>query len=51
MKKFLTLFIAAVMLLGIAGCTTEDSPQTAGNSPLAGQKVAYIMQMAESDIF
>lgn len=51
MKKFLTLFIAAVMLLGIAGCTTEDNPQTAGNSPLAGQKVAYIMQMAESDIF
>ena len=55
MKRFLGWILAIVLLLTAAGCSPaangEDSAAPDVDSPVAGMKVAYIMQMAPSDIF
>ena len=53
MKKITALVIAILSLFCAEGCTAPNSGHTQTNvdSPLAGKKVAYIMQMAPSDIF
>ena len=54
MKKIFIIFLMIVFTLSIAGCsnskTTEENNDMV-SSPVAGKKVAYIMQMAPSDIF
>lgn len=52
LRKVAAFLTAAVMLCSFAGCSASDekSPPVA-DSPVAGKKVAYIMQMASSDIF
>ena len=45
---------ALLCILSLAGCGGTAQPQSASDgadSPVAGKKVAYIMQMARSDIF
>ncbi len=51
MKKLVALLTAAVLLFSIAGCTSNNDPAPDAASPVKGKKVAYIMQMAPSDIF
>lgn len=46
MKKLLSLLCAAVLVLTSAACASD-----AAASPLAGRRVAYVMQMASSEIF
>ena len=46
MKKLLSLLCAAVLVLTSAACASDASA-----SPLAGRRVAYVMQMASSEIF
>ncbi len=48
--RIITVALAVLMigaLLSCLGCSRQDKPTT----PVTGKKVAYIMQMAESDIF
>ena len=53
MKKFVAFCLLAALVLALAGCAAADQepPVDADASPVAGKKVAYIMQMAPSDIF
>jgi len=52
LKKAAAFLTAAVMLCSFAGCSGNDGKSSSGNSsPVAGKKIAYIMQMASSDIF
>ena len=44
-------FLCAVSLMGCGGTTQNDTTTVAVDSPVAGKRVAYIMQMAPSDIF
>lgn len=52
LRKVAALLTAAVILCSFAGCSgsNEESSSSTG-SPVAGKKVAYIMQMVSSDIF
>ena len=51
-RKVAAFLTAAVMLCSFAGCSGIDGESSSGtDSPVAGKKVAYIMQMASSDIF
>ena len=52
LRKAAAFLTAAVMLCSFAGCSGNDGESSSGSSsPVAGKKVAYIMQMASSDIF
>ena len=54
MRKILALCLALVLTFLVAGCANRSDTEadTGGSSsPLAGKRVAYIMQMAPSDIF
>lgn len=54
MKKILILCLTFIISLSMAGCVNSDNTKTdnsAIDSPVSGKKVAYIMQMAPSDIF
>ena len=54
MKRWIFGVCALLCALSLAGCGSTDQPQSASDgadSPVAGKKVAYIMQMARSDIF
>lgn len=54
MKRLLAGFCALLCAISLVGCGSAAKPgATAANvdSPVAGKKVAYIMQMAPSDIF
>lgn len=52
LKKAAALLAAIMLLCSLVGCSgsAEASP-SGSDSPVAGKKVAYIMQMASSDIF
>lgn len=51
-RKVAAFLTAAVMLCSFAGCSgSDEEPSSGANSPVTGKKVAYIMQMASSDIF
>lgn len=50
MKKTIVLCLAVILMLTAAGCINNTKDNENG-SPVAGKKVAYIMQMAPSDIF
>ena len=51
-RKVAAFLTAAVMLCFFAGCSGSDEELSSGtDAPVAGKKVAYIMQMASSDIF
>lgn len=43
--------LCAISLIGCGGAMQEDTPTINVDSPVAGKRVAYIMQMAPSDIF
>lgn len=47
----LLALLCAAALTGCAGTTQTESETSQTDSPVAGKKVAYIMQMAPSDIF
>lgn len=47
----LCALLCALTLAGCGGTEQPDSAPAAVDSPVAGKKVAYIMQMAPSDIF
>ena len=47
MKRAVALLCALACLWALSGCGVEKT----GENPVAGKKVAYIMQMAPSDIF
>ena len=55
MKRWIAGFCALLCALSLAGCgqkEAQSAPETTTvDSPVAGKKVAYIMQMAPSDIF
>ena len=52
LRKVAAFLTAGVMLCSFAGCSgSDEEPLSGANSPVAGKKVAYIMQMAPSDIF
>ncbi len=51
MKKLVALLTALIFLFSIAGCPPKDDPKPDADAPVEGKKVAYIMQMAPSDIF
>ena len=54
MKRWIAGFCALLCVLSLAGCGGTARPDSASDtvdSPVAGKKVAYIMQMAPSDIF
>jgi simple sugar transport system substrate-binding protein len=62
MKRFIAMLLAGVMAVSLAGCSTSSSsvPSTSSTaatststsqSPVAGKKVAYILNLASSDIF
>lgn len=54
MKRWIAGFCALLCVLSLAGCGSTARPDSASDtvdSPVAGKKVAYIMQMAPSDIF
>ena len=54
MKRWISglcALLCTISLVGCGGTTQPDSTSTTADSPLAGKKVAYIMQMAPSDIF
>ena len=54
MKRWIAGFCALLCALSLAGCGGTARPDSASDtvdSPVAGKKVAYIMQMAPSDIF
>ena len=52
LRKVTAFLTVAVMLCSFAGCSASDEKSpTVADSPVAGKKVAYIMQMASSDIF
>lgn len=54
MRKIFILCLAVIMSLSISGCVNSDNTEKDAaviNSPVSGKKVAYIMQMAPSDIF
>ena len=54
MKRWIAGFCALLCALSLAGCGGTAQPDSASDtvdSPVAGKKVAYIMQMAPSDIF
>ena len=44
-------FLCAISLMGCDGTNRADTINVTVDSPVAGKKVAYIMQMAPSDIF
>lgn len=50
MKKRFALLMAAIVLFSTAGCTPNDI-SSSDSSPVEGEKIAYVMQMASSDIF
>ena len=50
MKKRFALLMAAIVLFSTAGCTPNDT-SSSDSSPVEGKKIAYVMQMASSDIF
>lgn len=43
--------MAAILMLGITGCAQSNRLAPSTDSPVEGKKVAYVMQMAPSDIF
>lgn len=46
------LLFCAALVLTVVGCSTEEQVEPGSvDSPVAGEKVAYIMQMASSEIF
>ena len=47
----LCILLCAGFLAGCGGTAQPDASPAAVDSPVAGKKVAYIMQMAPSDIF
>ena len=54
MKRGIAGFLALLCAVSLAGCGGTAQPHgepAQGDSPVAGKKVAYIMQMAASDIF
>ncbi len=54
MKKILILCLAAILAIAMAGCSdkvSQERTKNAGSSEVSGKRVAYIMQMAPSDIF
>ncbi len=53
MKRLFSLILVAIIACGMvfAGGSKESTQASAVDSPVAGMKVAYIMQMAPSDIF
>ena len=52
LRKVVALLTAAVLFCSITGCAeTVGEPPNSDVSPVAGKKVAYIMQMESSDIF
>ncbi len=52
LRKAAALLTAAILLCSLAGCAGAGEESSSGDrSPVAGKKVAYIMQMASSDIF
>ena len=54
MKKILILCLAAILAIAMAGCSNQGDagqPENTGSSEVSGKRVAYIMQMAPSDIF
>lgn len=56
MKKVWMLCLMVVFVFSMTGCSNSDNPEATADvnsniSPVAGKKVAYIMQMASSDIF
>ena len=51
LRKAAAFLAAAMLLCSLAGCSGTGGAPTGSDSPVAGKKVAYIMQMAPSDIF
>ena len=55
MKKIITICLSGMLLLSVCGCGNSGAPAPeetkSAASPVEGKKVAYIMQMQESDIF
>ena len=52
LRKAVALLTAAILSCSLAGCAETGRESSPGDSsPVAGKKVAYIMQMASSDIF
>lgn len=54
MKRWIAAICAVlcgISLVGCSGTTEKESTSVTVDSPVAGKKVAYIMQMAPSDIF
>ncbi|WP_428257832.1 substrate-binding domain-containing protein [Gallibacter sp. Marseille-QA0791] len=54
MKKIVILFLALATVLSLTGCGNEVEDKKNADtetSPLYGKKVAYVMQMAPSEIF
>ena len=54
MKRWLAAicaFLCGISLMGCSGTAEKETTSITADSPVAGKKVAYIMQMAPSDIF
>lgn len=55
MKKIITICLSGMLLLSVCGCGNSGAPAPeetkSAASPVESKKVAYIMQMQESDIF
>ena len=54
MRRWMAGLCAALLLLSLTGCGGTAQPETTApgeENPVAGKKVAYIMQLEESDIF
>ena len=54
MKRWLAAicaFLCGISLMGCSGTAEKETTSVTAGSPVAGKKVAYIMQMAPSDIF
>ena len=54
MKRWLAAicaFLCGISLMGCSGTAEKETTSVTADSPVAGKKVAYIMQMAPSDIF
>ncbi len=51
MKRVVLCCLAALLVFSAAGCASTPSSDAGAAVSLQGKKVAYIMQMAQSDIF
>lgn len=54
MRKLMAFCLSAILALSMSGCTNSQGPAPdpkVDESKVTGKKVAYIMQMAPSDIF